>query len=130
MVTLSPAWAVAPVPSTMSCLTSWAGGLPDWRGIWGFLERSLVGDGLMSLAPPVADVVSVWVSAGGVPADSVPVVDDFLSSLPQPATAKAARASSRARERMAAEASARWARRNPVRHARRAVVVERIRVAP
>src|SRR3954453_22444961 len=99
----------------MSCLTSWAGGLPDWRGIWGFLERSLVGDGLMSLAPPVAGVVSVWVAAGGVPADCVPVGDDFLSSVPQRETAKEARASSTARERMAAEASARRSREEPER---------------
>src|SRR4051794_13444038 len=80
----------------------------------GFLERLLVGDGLMSLVPPVegAGVVSVCVcvSAGAWPADSVPVLDDLslLSLLPQPATARATRASSTARERMAAEASARW----------------------
>src|SRR4051812_6132987 len=95
-VTVSPGFAVAPVPLTMSCLTSSVGASPGWCGMRGFLARSLVGETRMLDEPVVdEDVVSAWVCAcvwaGWLCAglDAVLVVLP-LSELPQPASTRAA----------------------------------------
>src|SRR5205823_2253811 len=89
-------FAVAPVPLTMSCLTSSVGASPGWCGMRGFLARSLVGETRMLDEPVVdEDVVSAWVCAcvwaGWLCAglDAVLVVLP-LSELPQPASTRAA----------------------------------------
>src|SRR3954451_1817660 len=109
-VTVSPAFAVAPLPLTTSDLTSWVGASPVCRGIVGFFLRLVDFDTTTFVEPLdalLSCVVSVCVSAGWL-AWALLVVSVGLSSLPPPPPARARGASSAARgsrRNMAAEAS-------------------------
>src|SRR5947209_14309466 len=91
-VTVSPGFAVAPVPLTMSCLTRTLGGLPGWRGMRGFLARSLSGVGMTVVAGAllcVCVVACVCVCVAGVCVAGDDAAVAFLFEPPQPATARA-----------------------------------------
>src|SRR3954454_1225000 len=109
---LSPVSAVAPVPVTMSCLTSVAGGAPAWRGIRGFCLRFVVGDGLIVvcsagtafLSSAFLGLVGTELSAPGVLFAASVLLESVLSSLldPQPVAASARTARIKGVRRIAA----------------------------
>src|SRR3954469_3507264 len=110
-VTVSPGFAVASVPLTMSCLTSSPGASPGWCGMRGFLDRSLVGEARTPDEPVVDEAVvsacvcvSVWAGWLCAGLDAVLVVLP-LSELPQPARTRAAASAEKETVRMWREAS-------------------------
>src|SRR4051794_21202719 len=78
----------------MSCLTSRAGASPGCLGIFGFFERSFVGETSGARAVPCDCVVVVSVVSVAVEAGAELVSPDGMSAgfveLPQPATATSA----------------------------------------